>query len=45
MFIEIYEYGINDYIRKEREQYPERSTKEIILKMYELRDKLKGRKK
>jgi len=45
MLIEIYDYGINDYIRTEREMHPNKSRKEILIEMYKLREKLKGRKK
>ena len=45
MLIEIYDYGIKDYIRTEREMHPNKSRKEILIEMYKLREKLKGRKK
>ncbi len=45
MLIEIYDYGIKDYIRTEREMHPDKSRKEILIEMYKLREKLKGRKK
>lgn len=45
MFIEMYDYGIQDYIRTEKLMYPEKNTKEIVIEMYKLREKLKGRKK
>ncbi len=45
MFIEMYDYGIQDYIRTEKSIHPDKSDKEIILEMYKLREKLKGRKK
>jgi len=45
MLIEIYDYGIKDYIRTEREMHPNKSRKIILIEMYKLREKLKGRKK
>lgn len=45
MFIEMYDYGIQDYIRTEKLMYPDKNTKEIVIEMYKLREKLKGRKK
>ncbi len=40
MFIELYEYGINDYIKTEKELHPNKTRKEIIISMYKLREKL-----
>jgi len=45
MFIEMYDYGVQDYIRTEKLIHPNKSDKEIIIEMYKLREKLKGRKK
>jgi hypothetical protein len=45
IFLEVYELGLQYYIQKETERYPEKSYKEIILDMYQFRDKLRGRKK
>jgi len=45
MLIEIYDYGIKDYIRIEKKMHPNKSRKEILIEMYKLREKLKGRKK
>ena len=44
MSVEMFEYGVRDYIRTEREMHPNKSKKEIIIEMYKLREKLKGRK-
>ncbi len=42
MFLELYNYGIKEFIRKEMERYPNKSRKEIIIDMYKMHDKLKG---
>ncbi len=44
IFLEIYELGLQDYIQKENNRYPEKSHKEIIIDMYEFHDKLRGRR-
>ncbi len=45
MFIELYDEGIKTYIRKEKEKYPEKSRKQILIEMYALSERLKGRRK
>jgi hypothetical protein len=45
IFLEIYELGLQDYIQKEKERYPDKTHKEIIINMYQFHDKLRGRKK
>ena len=45
IFLEIYELGLQDYIQKEKERYPDKSHKEIIIDMYHFHDKLRGRRK
>ncbi|MBD3339627.1 MAG: hypothetical protein GF353_10990 [Candidatus Lokiarchaeota archaeon] len=42
MFLELYNYGLEEFIKKEMERYPNKSRKEIILDMYKIHDKLKG---
>jgi len=44
IFLELYEFGLKQYIRVEKERFPEKSRKEIIIDMYKLHDKLRGRK-
>ena len=44
LFLELYELGLQDYIRIEREKYPENSHKEIIIQMYQFHDNLRGKK-
>jgi len=44
MFIEVYDFGIQDYIKYEKEMQPDKSDKEIIINMYKIREKIKGRK-
>lgn len=45
IFLEIYELGLQDYIQKEKEKYPNKTHKEIIIDMYQFHDRLRGRKK
>jgi len=45
LFLEIYDYGIKDYVRIEKKRDPKKSRKEIIIDMYEFHDKIRGRKK
>jgi len=44
LFVELYDFGLENYIKTERERHPQKSEKEIIIEMYQLREKLKGRK-
>ncbi|MGV9202663.1 MAG: hypothetical protein ACOC44_01415 [Promethearchaeia archaeon] len=43
MFVELYDFGVNSYLKTEKKRFPEKSTKEIIIDMYKLSDKLKSR--
>lgn len=45
IFLEIYELGLQDYIQKEKERYPDKTHKEIIINMYQFHDKLRGSKR
>ena len=45
MLVELHDFYVQNYIKTENEKYPEKSRKEIIIEMYQLREKLKGRKK
>ena len=45
LFLEIYDYGIKDYVRIEKERDSKKSRKEIIINMYKFHDKIRGRKK
>lgn len=44
LFIEMYDFGLMNYLKIEKERHPLKSRKEIIIEMYKLREKLKGRK-
>jgi hypothetical protein len=46
IFFEICDIGINNYIRIEKERFPNKSIKEIVLEMHNIREKTKtiGRK-
>ncbi|TFF93503.1 MAG: hypothetical protein EU544_05795 [Promethearchaeota archaeon] len=45
MFNEIYDEAMKTYLRTEHEKYPHKSQKQILIKMYEISERLKGRKK
>jgi hypothetical protein len=45
LFLELYELGLQEYLRREKEKYPNKSHKEIIIQMYQFHDKIRGRKK
>ena len=45
MLVELHDYFVDNYIKVEKENHPEKSTREIIIDMYKLREKLKGREK
>ena len=45
IFLELFELGLQDYIQKEKERFPDKTHKEIIIRMYKFHDKLRGRKK
>lgn len=44
MLIELHDYFVDRYIKVEKEMHPEKTTKDVIIDMYKLRGKLKGRK-
>jgi len=44
LFLEVYELGLQDYIRNEKKRFPNKTRKEIILDMYKLHDKLRKRR-
>jgi len=44
MFSEYYDEGIDSYIRIEKQNNPNLSEKEILIGMYKLSEKLKGRR-
>jgi len=43
IFFEICDLGINNYIRIEKERFPNKSIKEIVLEMHKFREKIKKR--
>jgi hypothetical protein len=45
MFIEIYDEAIRTYIINEKKKNPHKSQKEILIEMYKLSERLKGRKR
>ncbi|MHA1191436.1 MAG: hypothetical protein ACTSP9_03975 [Promethearchaeota archaeon] len=47
IFFELCDFGINSYIKTEKERFPNKSIKEIILEMHKFHDKMRtlGRKK
>ena len=45
LFLELYELGLRDYLQKEKEKYPDKTHKEIIINMYQFHDRIRGRKK
>jgi hypothetical protein len=44
MFRELFDENLNTFIKTEKERYPELTEKEILINMYLLSEKLKGRK-
>ncbi len=44
MLSEFYDEGINTFLRTEKLRHPELTEKEILVKMIELSEKLKGKK-
>jgi len=42
MFLELYEYNLQNYIKQEKEKNPKKTRKEIIVQMYKLHDRLKN---
>ncbi len=45
IFLELYELGLQDYLKTEMVRFPDKSRKDIIRDMYKFHEKLKGRKK
>ena len=45
LFLELYELGLQDYLRIEKNKYPNKTHKEIIIQMYQFHDKIRGKKK
>ena len=45
IFLELYELGLQDYLKIEMARFPNKSRKDIIKDMYRFHEKLKGRKK
>ena len=43
IFFEICDFGINNYIRIEKERFPNKSIKEIVLEMHKFREEIKTR--
>ena len=44
LFFELCNFNLNNYIKIEKERYPNKSIKDIIIKMYEVNNKIKRRK-
>lgn len=42
MFLEIYEFNLQESIKREKQKNPELTRKEIIINMYKLHDELKN---
>lgn len=45
IFLELCELGLQEYLSTEKQRFPNKSRKEIIIKMYKIHDKLRGRRK
>ncbi len=45
IFFNLSNFGINNYIKTERERFPNKKIKEIIIDMYEFHEKLKSGRK
>ena len=41
LFLELYELGLQDYLLKEKERFPQKSHKEIIIGMYRFHDRIR----
>ncbi|MFO8018711.1 MAG: hypothetical protein R6U96_08760 [Promethearchaeia archaeon] len=39
--VDLYNFGINSYLERQKKRNPKKSTKELIIEMYKLRDQLK----
>jgi hypothetical protein len=44
LFLELYELGLKDFVKREKEKFPEKTHKEIIIDMYKFHDRVRGRK-
>ena len=45
LFLELFELGLKDFIQREKERFPDKTHKDIIINMYHFHDRLRGRKK
>ena len=45
IFLELHEFGLQEYLKVEKEKHPDKTRKEIILGMYKLHDRLKGKRR
>lgn len=45
LFLEIFELGLKDFIRREKMKNPDKNFKDIIIDMYHFHDKVRGRKR
>jgi len=45
LFLELFELGLKDFIQREKERFPDKTHKDIIINMYQFHDRLRGRKK
>ena len=44
LFFELCNFNLNNYIKIEKERYPNKSIKDIIINMYKVNNKIKRRK-
>ncbi|TKJ21806.1 MAG: hypothetical protein CEE43_08945 [Promethearchaeota archaeon Loki_b32] len=44
LFFELCNFNLNNYINIEKERYPNKSIKDIIIKMFKINEKMKRRK-
>ena len=44
-FLELHKFGLQEYLKVEKEKDLDKTRKEIIFAMYELHDKLKGKRR
>ena len=45
LFLELFELGLKHFIQREKERFPDKTHKDIIINMYHFHDRLRGRKK
>ncbi|MCK4779603.1 MAG: hypothetical protein KAT57_05420 [Candidatus Lokiarchaeota archaeon] len=43
LFFELCNFNLNNYIKTEKERYPNKSIKDIVIKMYKINKKIKQR--